>query len=185
MIIILISCGFPNKNSQQIETYNSCTKDTTLSNETFIKYHYKLEDSICLVSLSIKGTGKNNIDSFYFDKNDCRMIPKLIHHNDSSLFLLSGSGFTFRKLHFFYLKEKQILNTQLPFDNLESDLNYSYYPYIIDEKLYVLKIDSLQKVKEYDTKILIQPNLIRQIIVENNEITVIQNNNKVISATVK
>ncbi|MDI9359138.1 MAG: hypothetical protein QM528_09325 [Phycisphaerales bacterium] len=185
LIALLNSCNSQSEKLQNRETNIHCLKDTTLNNGNFLKYKPSLKDSICFLSVSINGIVKQNIDSFYIDENDCRMIPKLIYNNDSCLFLVSGSGFTYRKLYTYCLNEKSIIKTELQFDNLESDLKYSYYPYTKNGNLFVLKIDTLQNAIEADTKIKLQRNLIKEVSINKNQITIIQTDNKEISTIIK
>lgn len=182
---LILSCKLTNEKAKKIESYDlHCIEDTILKKGTFINYFPKIEDSICLLTLSIKGIVKNNIDSFYIDKNDCRMVPKVVHFNDSCLFLITGSGFTFRMLYIYHLTGEDIFQSKFQFDNLESDINYSYYPYIINESLFVLKIDSAQKVIEHDTKFRVNPALINEISVSKNEVFITYKNDKIINVLI-
>ena len=184
LLLILLACKDAiNKQSLSQDT-TKCIKDTVLNNGNKITYSVAEKDSLCFMSISINKNSKINIDSFYYAKNECRMIPKLFYSTNYELFLISGTGSHYRLLYNYYYENNVIVKNKTEFDIMLSNENdndnsdFSYYPYFKNNKLYVLKIDIFKNISKHDTKIELTRDKVISIQILQNNLIILQSNHK-------
>jgi hypothetical protein len=128
------------------------------------------KDSICTMSIYINGYSRINLDTFYYDKDDCRMIPTLLYANNNALFLYRGSGSSYREIYRYINLNNKISKCETQFDFSWSDSLYCYYPFICDDTLSVLKEDSLHNFSIYKTDKVINKNKLKTMSLQGNEL---------------
>lgn len=175
----LNSCKQNNKynNTKNLETL--CIRDTIIDIENKVTYDIKEKDNLCLMRILLNGKSKINPDTFYYDKNDCRMIPKLLYAKTGKLFLISGNGFNYRKIHKYEYSNNEINKTETQFDLVEPDSEYNYYPFFTNDTLFVLREDTLKNCTIIPIRRMLSKKNIKSIILIKNELILLHSGKKI------
>ena len=184
--IAFIGCKNSSVNEQKIifSTNNcDCVSDTILKNGTKIKYRFSEKDRLCYLEIITNRGVKSKRDSFYYDTNDCRMVPKLLYSTQNTIFFLSGTGSYYRVLYRYEYDTTTITKDVTQFDICESEPSNSsdYYPFKKNNTLSVLIIDAFHNVKNLDTKKVLWENKIKCISILKNKLIITTDVNEIIN----
>ena len=148
--------------------------DTILANGAKVTYEFKEKDSLCFMTVTLKQKATRT-DRFYYDKNDLRMIPKVLYVGNDELFFICGSGFTFRNVFRYFVAANKLEKTETSFDHLVvQDTIHSYFPYLKGNHLCVLVQDKEGHFKTVDTQKEVTLGKSSEITVTNDEIWIQQ-----------
>lgn len=148
--------------------------DTILANGAKVTYEFKEKDSLCFMTVTLKQKATRT-DRFYYDKNDLRMIPKVLYVGNDELFFICGSGFTFRNVFRYFVAANKLEKTETSFDHLVvQDTIHSYFPYLKGNHLCVLVQDKEGHFKTVDTQKEVRLGKSNEITVTNDEIWIQQ-----------
>lgn len=148
--------------------------DTILANGAKVTYQFKEKDSLCFMTVTLNQKATRT-DRFYYDKNDLRMIPKVMYVGNDELFFICGSGFTYRNVFRYFVAANKLKKTETPFNHLAiQDSIHSYFPYLKGNHLCVLVQDEEGHFKTVDTQKEVILGKSSEITVTNDEIWIQQ-----------